>query len=124
PRSCGAMSALYAALPLFTLATSLLAAILILALGEARQRARTGVNMAAAIGKILLVGAMLWGVLQGDEFVVRLPLGPGMTFLLEVDALSLLFITLSAVLWLFTTVYAIGYLEHAQHRARFFAFFS
>jgi multicomponent Na+:H+ antiporter subunit D len=34
-------------------------------------------------------------------------------FQLIADALSLLFITLSAVLWLFTTVYAIGYLEGA-----------
>ena len=39
-------------------------------------------------------------------------------------ALALLFITLSTVLWLFTTLYAIGYLEGAPHRSRFFGFFS
>ena len=38
--------------------------------------------------------------------------------------LSLLFVTLSCVLWLVTTVYAIGYLEGSPHRSRFFGFFS
>jgi multicomponent Na+:H+ antiporter subunit D len=40
------------------------------------------------------------------------------------DPLALLFVTLSAVLWLLTTVYAIGYLEGSPNRSRFFAFFS
>jgi multicomponent Na+:H+ antiporter subunit D len=40
------------------------------------------------------------------------------------DPLALLFITLSAVLWLLTTVYAIGYLEGSPNRSRFFSFFS
>jgi multicomponent Na+:H+ antiporter subunit D len=41
-----------------------------------------------------------------------------------VDQLGLLFAALSSVLWLVTTLYAIGYLEGGQHRRRFFAFFS
>ena len=44
--------------------------------------------------------------------------------MLHADALSVLFVTLSTVLWLVTTVYAIGYLENAPHRSRFFGFFS
>ena len=36
----------------------------------------------------------------------------------------MLFATLSGVLWLVTTVYAIGYLEDSPHRSRFFGFFS
>jgi multicomponent Na+:H+ antiporter subunit D len=43
---------------------------------------------------------------------------------LHADALSVLFVTLSTVLWLVTTVYAIGYLEHSPNRSRFFGFFS
>ena len=35
-----------------------------------------------------------------------------------------LFVTLSTVLWLLTTIYAIGYLEGSPHRSRFFGFFS
>jgi multicomponent Na+:H+ antiporter subunit D len=49
---------------------------------------------------------------------------PGLDLVLKADALALLFVTLSAVLWLFTTLYAIGYLEGAPHRSRFFGFFS
>jgi multicomponent Na+:H+ antiporter subunit D len=35
-----------------------------------------------------------------------------------------MFAGLSSVLWLFTTIYAIGYLENAPNRSRFFGFFS
>jgi multicomponent Na+:H+ antiporter subunit D len=49
---------------------------------------------------------------------------PGVDLVLKADALALLFVTLSALLWLFTTLYAIGYLEGAPHRSRFFGFFS
>ena len=44
--------------------------------------------------------------------------------MLHADTLSVLFVALSTVLWLVTTVYAIGYLEHSPHRSRFFGFFS
>ncbi|MBU2477719.1 MAG: monovalent cation/H+ antiporter subunit D family protein, partial [Gammaproteobacteria bacterium] len=43
---------------------------------------------------------------------------------LHADKLSLLFVSLSSVLWLVTTIYAIGYLETSPHRSRFFGFFS
>jgi formate hydrogenlyase subunit 3/multisubunit Na+/H+ antiporter MnhD subunit len=49
---------------------------------------------------------------------------PGLELSLVADALALLFVTLSAVLWLVTTVYAIGYLEGSPNRTRFFSFFS
>lgn len=55
---------------------------------------------------------------------VSLALLPGLDLLLRVDALSLLFATLSALLWFLTTIYAIGYLEGSPHRSRFFGFFS
>jgi NADH:ubiquinone oxidoreductase subunit 4 (subunit M) len=35
-----------------------------------------------------------------------------------------LFVTLSAVLWLATTLYAVGYLEDSPNRSRFFGVFS
>lgn len=44
--------------------------------------------------------------------------------MLHADAMSVLFVALSTLLWLVTTVYAIGYLEHSPHRSRFFGFFS
>lgn len=49
---------------------------------------------------------------------------PGLELVLHADALALLFVSLSAALWFFTTLYAIGYLEGSPHRSRFFGFFS
>lgn len=42
---------------------------------------------------------------------------------LKVDELGILFNLLVSVLWIFTTFYAIGYMEHEKHQERFFAFF-
>ncbi len=118
------MAALFQALPLLTLSTSMVAAVLIFLLREPRQRARTTVNIAAAIVKLLLIAAMLDGIRRGETFEMRWAIGGGFELLLIADALSLLFMTLSALLWLATTVYAIGYLEDSPYRARFFGFFS
>ncbi len=74
--------------------------------------------------KLVLVGVMAWGVVHGVDYESRLPLLPGLDLVLRADALSLLFVSLSSVLWLLTTVYAIGYLEDSPHRSRFFGFFS
>ncbi|MCK8517067.1 monovalent cation/H+ antiporter subunit D family protein [Methylonatrum kenyense] len=111
-------------MPLWVLLSSLLAAAVIFALGEGRPRLRIGINLAAALIKLVLVGIMLLGVRAGHEFIVRLPLMPGIDLVLQADALSMLFISLSALLWLATTIYAIAYLEDSPNRARFFGFFS
>ncbi|HSM20627.1 MAG TPA: proton-conducting transporter membrane subunit, partial [Rubrivivax sp.] len=116
--------ALFAALPLWMVATSLVTALAILLIGEARQRLRTVINLSGAVLKLVLIGVMLVAVRDGVSFEVRFALLPGLDFVLKADALTLLFATLSAVLWLLTTVYAIGYLERSPNRARFFGFFS
>lgn len=118
------MNGLYAAMPLWAVLTSLAAAGLIFALGEARRRARVVVNLAAAVLKIVFVCVMLAGVYLGHQFSVRVTLLPGIDFALHADALTMLLSTLSALLWLLTTIYAIGYLEDSPHRCRFFGFFS
>ncbi|RCV88377.1 proton-conducting transporter membrane subunit [Billgrantia montanilacus] len=111
-------------LPLITLATSLLVAPLILLLPERAWRARAVLNLSAALLKLLLVGLMVVGLYQGREFAFGFTVVPGVEFLLRVDALGMMFAGLSSLLWLATTVYAIGYLEDSPNRKRFFAFFS
>ncbi len=106
------------------LASSLLAGIAIFVLGEARTRARTWVNLVAAVAKL---GFVLWiavRVADGRQPALRIPLLPEWDLLLRADALSLLFAVLSASLWLVTTVYAVAYLERGRDRARFFGLFS
>jgi multicomponent Na+:H+ antiporter subunit D len=112
------------ALPLAVVASSLVTGIAILPLGEERVRLRTTLNMVGAVLKLVLVGIIMWGSFRGHRYEATLPLVPGIDLVLRVDFLALLFVSLSAVLWLLTTVYAIGYLARHTNRSRFFAFFS
>jgi multicomponent Na+:H+ antiporter subunit D len=111
-------------LPLAVLCSSLLPGLVIFALPEERVVLRTALNLAGALAKLALVGLLLAGVAAGEDYVFRYAVLPGLDLVFKADALALLFITLSTVLWLFTTLYAIGYLEGAPHRSRFFGFFS
>jgi len=111
-------------LPAAIVLTSLLPGLLIFVLDERRRVLRTVLNMTGALAKLVLVGFLIQGVFEGRVFESRLTLAPGLELVLSADALSVLFVTLSTVLWLVTTIYAIGYLEHAPHRSRFFGFFS
>jgi len=113
-----------ALLPLLIVLSSLLVGIIIFFLPEERAATRITLNLAGAIFKLILVGVMIWGVFHGQYYESRMPLLPGLDLVLRADALALLFVTLSSVLWLVTTVYAIGYLEESPHRSRFFGFFS
>ncbi|HUG25651.1 complex I subunit 5 family protein [Piscinibacter sp.] len=114
----------FAAMPLWMVMTSLVTAVLIFLIGEERQRLRTVLNLLGAVVKLVLVAVMLVAVQAGAAFEFRHALLPGLDLVLKADALTLLFATLSASLWLLTTVYAIGYLERSENRARFFGFFS
>ena len=111
-------------LPLAVLASSLLPGLLIFVLPETRHGLRTALNLFAAITKLVLVGILVAGVHAGEAYQVRFAVLPGLDLALNADALGMLFITLSAILWLFTTLYAIGYLEGKPYRSRFFGFFS
>ena len=99
------------------------AAITIFGLGETRERARTAVGLAAAAiasGASIGVGVAVYSG-TGGGLGIRLL---GVRFALAADGLGVLFAVVAAVLWLVTTVYATGYMSHAQDRARFFGFFA
>jgi multicomponent Na+:H+ antiporter subunit D len=110
--------------PLATLAISLVAGSIIFLLDDRSVRLRSALNIGAALAKLFCVGWMLWGVFHGVTYELRLPLLPGEDLLLRADTLAMLFVSLSALLWLVTTLYAIGYLEGSPHQSRFFGFFS
>ena len=112
------------ALPLAVLASSLLPGLIIFILPEEWIGTRSTLNLFGAVAKLALVAVLLAGVQAGEDYAVRYAVLPGLDLAFKADALGLLFVTLSAILWLFTTLYAIGYLEEAPHRSRFFGFFS
>ncbi len=112
------------ALPWLILASSLVTGLAIFFLAEERHWLRSLLNLLGALAKLVFVALMAWGVFHEQHYESRLALLPGIDFVLRADALAMLFIALSAVLWLATTLYAIGYLEGSPHRSRFFGFFS
>lgn len=106
------------------LLTSLGAAPVIFALPERAAGLRTTINLTMAMVKVVLVGWLAVQVAGGAAHALAFEILPGLEFRLQADPLAILFIALSAVLWLVTTVYSVGYLERGPHRARFFGFFS
>lgn len=111
-------------IPLLVVASSLVPGLIIFGLAEERVRLRTALNLFGAVTKLGLVGVMLWGVVHEHHYETRVALLPGLELVLRAGPLALLFVTLSSILWLLTTIYAIGYLEGAPQRSRFFGFFS
>ena len=111
-------------LPLAVVLSSFVPGVLIMFLREEQTLLRNTLNMTGALAKVAFVGLMLQGVAAGASYEWAVEILPGLELSLAGDALALLFVTLSAVLWLVTTVYAIGYMEASRSRTRFFAFFS
>lgn len=112
------------AAPLLIVLSSLIPGLIIFALKEQQHWQRTLLNMIGVLIKLLLVGLMIFGVSQGLAFEFRVPFLPNGPLVLRGDALSLQFVSLSSILWLATTIYAIGYLEDSPLRSRFFGYFS
>jgi len=104
-------------IPLLVVASSLLPGLIIFGLPEDKVRLRISLNLTGAVVKFALVGWMLWGVYNGHHFETRLPLLPDLQLVLRAGPLSLFFVSLSTVLLLVTTIYAIGYLEDSPHRS-------
>ena len=76
---------------------------------------------------IAQVTKLISPVLAGETPSVLLAVPvPGVPLALQAEPLGLLFALIAAVLWVATTVYAIGYMRgHGeQHQTRFFAFFA
>jgi multicomponent Na+:H+ antiporter subunit D len=113
-----------ALLPVAIVLSSMIPGMLIFLLKEESHRLRTVLNMTGALVKVGLVVWMIRGVYDGQVYESRWTLAPGLDIMLSADALSVLFVALSTILWLVTTVYAIGYLEGSPNRSRFFGFFS
>ncbi len=112
--------------PVLAIAVSLLAAGAIW--GFRRQaNLRDAVSLVAAVAKFLIVISMAPTVLAGGTLQITLfTILPGVDFAFRVDALGMVFATISSLLWIAAAVYSIGYMrslkEHAQ--TRFFVCFA
>ncbi|MFP4168582.1 MAG: monovalent cation/H+ antiporter subunit D family protein [Desulfonatronovibrionaceae bacterium] len=120
------MDAIVSLRPLFAVLVSALIIPVLMSSGK-HPNVREAWTFTAAFAKFGLIVSMLPGVLQGRiyMFTVSTPF-PGLPIELRVDALGMLFALVASFLWIFTTLYSIGYMrglkEHGQ--TRFFSFFA
>lgn len=112
--------------PILAICVSLTAAVLILCLRH-RANLRDTVSVVAAVLKFLIVISLAPLVMAGGTHDLTLfEVLPGVAFAFRVDALGMVFATVSSLLWILAALYSIGYMrsqnEHAQ--TRFFAAFA
>jgi multicomponent Na+:H+ antiporter subunit D len=107
--------------PLLAVLVSFLAVPLILSTGEKRPNLREFWSVLAGVIKFSIVISMVPAILSGHTIEYTLvSFYEGIDIKFRVDALGLLFATVSSFLWIVTTFYSIGYMraskEHAQTR--------
>jgi multicomponent Na+:H+ antiporter subunit D len=96
-------------------------------LSDKKPNLRESWTILIAIIKLSIVASLLPGVLKGGSYVFTIAqVFPGVPIELRVDALGMVFALVASCLWLFTSLYSIGYMralnEHAQ--TRYFASFA
>ncbi|EJJ28194.1 monovalent cation/H+ antiporter subunit D family protein [Rhizobium sp. CF142] len=112
--------------PLLAITVAGLAALAVLLLKN-RERLRDLVSPLAAIAMFAIVVSMAPTVLAGGTVELRLfEILPGIDFAFRVDALGMVFATVSSLLWIVAAIYSIGYMRHLNEHAqtRFFACFA
>ena len=112
--------------PLIAILVSLLGALPII-LSNRQPNLRESWTILIAVIKLSIVASLLPGVLSGESYVFTIAqVLPGVPIELRVDALGMVFALVASCLWLFTSIYSIGYMraldEHAQ--TRYFASFA
>ena len=106
--------------------TPLLCALLVLATGRwpnLRETMSLITGGALIVQVVTLVPPVLAG--HSPSLLLAVPV-PGVPLALQIEPLGLLFALIASVLWVVTTVYAIGYMRgHGEkHQTRFYAFFA
>ncbi|RWM08213.1 monovalent cation/H+ antiporter subunit D family protein [Mesorhizobium sp.] len=112
--------------PLLAVAVPVLAALAVLLLNK-RAKLRDVISPLAAIAMFAIVASMAPTVLAGGTVDLRLfEILPGIDFAFRVDALGMVFATVSSLLWIVASIYSIGYMRHLNEHAqtRFFACFA
>jgi len=112
--------------PLAAILVSLLGALPIL-LSDRRPNLRESWTILIALVKLTIVASLLPWILEGGSYVFTIAqVIPGVPIELRVDALGMIFALVASCLWLFTSIYSIGYMRalNEQSQTRFFASFA
>ena len=112
--------------PLLALSVSFIAIFVVLGFNKMPNQ-RDITSFVAAIIKFLIVISMAPVILSGNTIEYTLfTVMPGIDFKFRVDALGMVFATIASFLWIFASVYSVGYMRSTRERAqtRFFACFT
>ncbi|WP_293141159.1 monovalent cation/H+ antiporter subunit D family protein [Moritella sp.] len=112
--------------PALAVTVSLIAAGVILCLHN-RPNARDAVSVVAAVIKFIIVISMAPLILAGNTVDLTLfEILPGVDFAFRVDALGMVFATVSSLLWILAAIYCIGYMrsQNEKNQTRFYASFA
>ena len=114
--------------PFLAVAVSLLAALLILTLGNrVRPNVREGITLSAAVIKAVLVFSMVPAVLSGKEYYFCLwEIVDGVSLAFRTDPAGMIFACVASGLWIVTSIYSIGYMrgDHEKNQTGYFAAFA
>ena len=88
---------------------------------------REAITLMTSITLISIVVTLYWRFADGEDLQLLLaePM-PGLKIAFDIDSLGIMFALLASLLWLATSIYAIGYMRghHEKNQTRFFAFFA
>lgn len=114
--------------PVIAVAVSLVAAGLILTMGNrVSPNVREGLTLGASIIKALCIFSMIPQVLSGNEFhVVLFQIAGGINLAFKADSVGMVFACVASGLWIVTSIYSIGYMRchKEKNQTGYFAAFS
>ncbi len=120
------MEAVNSMMPLYVMATPLVAVVLIYLTGKS-PNVREACTIIASVVMFSLVASMAPAILDGKVLEYHLfTLLPGLDIRFKVDSLGIFFALLASFLWIITSFYAIGYMRSAKEKkqTRFYACFA
>lgn len=110
--------------PVIAVLVPVIGALIIRILDEDQARERHIVAMVSVGIVFLSVASMLPAVLAERVIEVRMvEFFDGLGIYFKIDALGMVFALVSSTLWVFATVYSIGYMAHEHEQRNYFVFF-
>jgi len=103
------------------------AATLLIAITGSSPNLRETVTLLTAAAVCVLVSTLVPSVLAGEQpELVITEILPGLSLVLRLEPLGMIFALVAAFLWLVTSIYSIGYMRGHQEKnqTRFYAFFA
>ncbi|MDW7739950.1 MAG: monovalent cation/H+ antiporter subunit D family protein [Bacillota bacterium] len=110
--------------PIIAIIVPIIGAIIIRILDEEKANARHLVALISVGMVFIAVASMLPAVLSGQLIEYRMiDFLDGLGILFRIDLLGMVFAVVSSTLWVFATVYSIGYMAHEHEQRNYFVFF-